>query len=578
MHLHMIYVLKFSQNFSFNKALAFFGLIFCFCFNFVSAIEPSDEALKSRILYLLKAGKETFALELYQDFYKLKSRHDADLLEQIATIIIEQGFYSDSAESQVLSIFGAGISNNEKMLGVLKAGISSRQPEIQLISLNFLSAFHHDDADRALKQAMNSDHLLIRLEAGIHLAEQKSPVIASQIESLMNKVDEALYPLFPQFFALIGTQEAIKTLSRMLNHRLEKVRVQAIISAANHNRDDLSPIIRKLSSQTSALQQEATAYAFGIMKDETSIPRLEVLALSNSENVKLSSLLALYRLGQKHRQTEIETLAKNLDLFAIYMLSEMEGSEPLLKSLSRHEDLNVRVNAAIALLKSKNPQSSPSLMEVLIRDSRDLAFLETRSIGSSLKALKSTPSASQNFKDNEIMHEIALSMREDILTKASKLPEMEFLRIAKTILDMQQNELVPRVTYLIENLQTKESIELLKTYSQKAGAPLIRNYCNLALFRLKEPGHYRENLEAFVLKEYKTDLIQFRQFLPFEMRAKGSEYQLTPRDTSRLLVEVFEALTLRQDEQGINTLLYAIQHGNSNNKYALAGLLMHAVR
>jgi len=574
----MIYVLKFFQNFLFYKTLAFLGLIFCLCLNFISAEGPTDDALKSRILYLLKTGKESLALELYQDYYKLKKRHDSILLEQIATLLIEQGFNSDTAESQVLSIYGAGISNNEKMLDILKTGISAKQPEVQLICLNFLSSFHHDDADRALKQAMNSDYLLIRLEAGFHLAEQKSPAIASQIESLMHKVDEALLPLFPQFFALIGTHDAIKTLSRLLNHRLEKVRVQAIISAANHNRDDLSPIIRKLASQISVLQQEAACYAFGIMKDETSIPRLETLALSNSENVRLSSLLALYRLGQKKRQNEIEAYAKNLNLFAIYMLSEMEGVEPLLISLSRHEDLNVRVNATIALLKVKNSQATPCLMEILIRDSRDLAFLETHSMGSSLKCWKSTPSASQNFKDNEILHEISLSMREEILSRAQELPEKEFLNIAKTLFETHQNELIPKLVSLVERLQTKESIELLKIYSQKAGAPLIRNYCNLALFRLKEQGSYRENLEAFVLKEYKTDLIQFRQFLPFEMRLRSSEYQLTPRDTSRLLVEIFEALTLRQDEQGINTLLYVIQYGNSKNKYALAGLLMHAVR
>ena len=574
----MIYILKFSQNFLLHKLFALLTLIFCFSVCTTTAEEPSDEALKSRILYLLKTGKEIAALDLYQDYYKQKKRHDSDLLEQIAMILIEQGFNSDTPEAQILSIYGAGISNNEQMLDILKAGILSKQPEVQLICLNFLSRFHHDDADVALRRAMNSEYLLIRLEAGFHLCEQKSPAIVGQIESLMNKVDEALHPLFPQFFALIGTKDAIKTLSRLLNNRHEKVRVQAIISAAKVNRDDLAPIIRKLASQSSVLQQEAAAYAFYKMKDEVSIPRLETLAKSNAESVKLSALKALYHLGQKTRLSEIEAFARELNLYAIYMLSEIPESEPLLLILKEHEQLNVRINANLALLKLKNPKAMPGIMEILIRDHRDLAYLENQSMAGTLKYLKATPSASQNLKNNEMYREISLSMREEILSEAAHLPESDFLNIAKILFDTHQNELIPRLVFLLENLQTKETIVLLKQYSQKAGAPLIRNYCNLALFRLKETGPYRENLEKFIFQEYKTDLIQFRPFLSFEMRSRESHYQLTPRDTSRLLIDSFEALTLMQDEQGINILLQAIQHGNSKNKYALAGLLMHAAR
>lgn len=574
----MTYILKFSQNFLFYNFFAFLTLIFCFGASSISAIEPTDEALKSRILYLLKTGKESAALDLYQDYYKQKNKHDSDLLEQIALILIEQGFNSDTPEAQVLSIYGAGISNNEQMLDILKAGISSKQPEVQLICLNFLSRFHHDDADAALRRAMNSDYLLIRLEAGFHLCGQKSHAIVGQIESLMNKVDESLHPLFPQFFALIGTRDAIKTLSRLLNNRQEKVRVQAMISAANVNRDDLAPIIRKLASQSSVLQQEAGAYAFYKMKDEASIPRLEILALSNAENVKLSALKALYHLGQKNRLNEIEALARELNLYAIYMLSEIPESEPVLLTLKEHEQLNVRINANLALLKLKNPKAMPGIMEILIRDHRDLAYLENQSMAGTLKYLKATPSASINLKNNEMYREISLSIREEILSEASHLPESDFLNIAKILFDTHQNELIPRLVFLIENLQTKEAIELLKHYSQKTGAPLIRNYCNLALFRLKEVGPYRDILEKFIFQEYKTDLIQFRPFLSFEMRSRESQYQLTPRDTSRLLIDSFEALTLMQDEQGINILLQAIQHGNSKNKYALAGLLMHAAR
>jgi HEAT repeat protein len=561
---------KFSQKFSF-RILLLFTLFF-------ASLTADDEILRSRILYLLKTGKESTAFSLYDDYYKEKGSHDGELLEQIGLILIENGYRSDKSENKLLAIFGAGISMNEKMLTILKEALSSDNPQIQLVALNFLARFHHDEGDQSLNQAMNSNFLPIRLEAGLHLAEQKAPKVAPQIEALMVKVDPELTPLFPQLFGLIGTEEAIKILKRLLNHPNERVRAAAIISAAENERDDLLPTIRILASHANIIEQEAACYAFGLLKDESSIPRLEVLALSNAPNVRLSSLFALYRLGQKTRQKEIEAMAKELDLSAIFLLSEMEESLPLLIQLSHHEQLNVRLNASYALLQLRNGQAVSGLTEVLVRDGRDLAVLDSASVGSTLKCLKATPSAFQNFKDNAAMHEVSLKLKELLLQEAIHLPEKEFLILAKTLFDTNQNELIPLLVLLLEDLKTKEAIELLLQYSQKAGAPLIRNYCNLALFRLKEEGPFRENLNKFILQQCQNDLINFRPLLPFAMRRQNTLYQLTPEDSSKLLIEAFEAITLRQDEAGINLLLYAIRYGNIRNRYALAGLLMHAAR
>lgn len=557
-----------------NLLIPFFFLFSTSAFS----IDPSVEILRSRILYLLKTGKEAMSFELYQQHYKDAQCHDPDLLEQMALILLEKGFYSTVPECKLLSIYGAGISANEKMLDLLKLSLSSEHPYCQLIGLNFLSRLHHDEADALLMRAMNSNYLGVRLEAAFHLAEQKAPKIVGQLESLMCKVDPELASLFPQFFALIGTKDAIKILSRLLNHQNEKVRIEAMISAANHKRDDLLPIIRKLATHQSALQLEAAAFALGKMKDELSIPRLETLATSNSSQVRLTSLQALYRLGQKTRVKEIEAMAKNLDLFAIYMLFEMEEGTSCLLELSQHEDLSVRINAAVALIKLNTPIAVKSIGEILIRDMRDLAFIETRSPCGTLTCLKVVPSASQNCKNEELIHELSLKLREEILIQTLKLPETEFLNIAKHIFESDQNELTALLVSLIETLNSKNAIELLKFYQQKAGAPLVRNYCNLALYRLSEKGPYEENIKKFILQECKRDLIEFRPFLPFEMRNPHAHYGLTPEDSSRLLIESFEALAVTREESGINLLLHAIEHGNSNNKYVLLGLLMHAIR
>ena len=521
---------------------------------------------------------EKNGFELYRNYFKEKGHHDGELLEQIALILIEKGFNSNIAEAKVLALFGAGISQDERLLPLLKMGILSRDPKIQLISINFLSRLQNDEADMALNDAMLSDFLEIRFEASFHLATKKALKIVGKIESLMQKVNEAATPLFPQFFALIGTHEAIKTLVRLINHPNEKVRVQAILSAADHERDDLLPIIKKLSMHHGTHQQEALAYAFGKLKDESSIEKLESLAVSNIPSTRLSALHALYCLGQKSRVLEITNMAKELDLFAISLLGSMEECSPLLISLSRHEHFNVRLNASIALLKLKNEACLPVLVEILIKDSRDLAYLETKSLGFTLSCFKGVPSAAQNFKEMEMLHELSRHFCEDVLIEATHLKQNDFIDLAKKIFDSNQNALIPRLVSLLEELQTNEAIELLKMYQQKPGAPLIRNYCNLALFRLRVPGPYRDNLEKFIEKECQVEMIEFRPLLPFAIRSNDSHFQLTPQDTSKLLIEVFEALTLKQDAFGIDMLLHAIENGNQNNKYALAGLLMHATR
>jgi hypothetical protein len=128
----------------------------------------------------------------------------------------------------------------------------------------------------------------------------------------------------------------------------------------------------------------------------------------------------------------------------------------------------------------------------------------------------------------------------------------------------------------LETLKSPATIQLLKEEQQKAGSPLIRNYCNLALYRLQEEGPYAQLLYDWVSKQYKEDLIRFRPFFSWGKRETPSTFQLNPEETSKLLIESFEALTASQNDEGITMLLQAIRYGNGKNRYALAGMLMRA--
>jgi len=529
-----------------------------------------------RILYLMQSGDTKTALEMYQDYYESHQKHDRELLQQIGMVLLDQGYRSSDPETQLLTLFGAGISANEKTLYIIEEGIKNPQPQLQLVSLNLLMRFQNEYADEALIQAMSSPALIIRLECAYHLCEQKMPLAVPQTEALMNKLDKEFLPLFPQFYAMVGDDRSMKILRRFLANPDERVRIETIRCIALYGRDDLLPAVRLLATHHNFSQLETCAAALGVMSDKTSLPRLQELTSSSCNNVRLAALYALYILGQRDACAEIAHHAKTGDLFAINLLGNFPGSEDLLWTLSQTDNTQIRINAALALLERQDPRCLPIISTILIPDMRDIALLKLSSRGKSLSSWKVVSSAKENFAKNSIDYEISLAMREELLNKSINLPEKDFLSLAQCLFEKEQNDLIPALVDLLENLQTPDAIALLKKYQQKAGAPLIRNYCNLALYRLKEPGNYGETLQSWVLQQQHTDLIRFRALVPRDLQTANTSYQLTPEETSRLLIGAFEALTQNQDDHSIHVLLEAIKNGNPKNKYALAGLLIRA--
>lgn len=543
---------------------------------------PNTHIPTGRMLYLIQVGKPKEAISLYQAEYALAKRHNFDLLQQIGLGIIEEGSQSSDPESQLLAFFGAAISCHEQMLHILVDGVRNRNPQLQLVALNLLVQNQSDAVEEGLIRAAASSFLPIRLEAVYHLALRKHPLAVSQVECLMYKMPPEIQPLFPQIFAMVGNDQATKLLRRLFSSPLDSLRVAAIISSAKHGRDDMLPQIRRLATHFNAAQQEACAYALGIMHDEASASKLEKLLQSSSTPVSLAACQALYRLGRLEMRQQVQKIALSSDrdsLFAIGVLGSMPGSEDSLAQLMNHPNIHVRLNASLALLERNDPRCLPGLLEILIHDARDLAFVQTESTGQALSAWKAVPSATQNLKETPIAYELSIALREEILSRTrTLLKEADFLALADHLFDKQQADLVPTLVRLLQDLNTANAVELLKKHQQKLGAPLIRHYCNLALYRLKVPGPFAENLRAWVKEQSHLDLISFRPLVPWEMRTEATGYQLTPKESSRLLVEAFEAFAAQQDEPGIEVLIDAILNGNQKNKYALAGLLIRATQ
>jgi HEAT repeat protein len=560
-----------------NNLKNLFVLFALFCCASLSAEAVDTLQNKNHILFLMRTGNISKAVNAYRTYQKQSGQHDYELIQEMGLLLLDQGYHSSDPETRIMTTFGAGISQNERALYILEGGMDSGAPELQLVSLNFLSQYQNDAADEALHHAMIASHPLIRLEAAFMLAQKKAPRAFPYAESLMYRFDEALMPLFPQFFAMIGSDEATRMLRKLMSHADQEVRVAAILSSAKFERDDLLPKIRTLATHGEKAQQEACAFALGALLDQTSIPRLKILSQSSIPPVRLAAWNSLHSLGCKEYKGFIEGAAKENDIFAISLLGEIEGSENVLASLVSSSNIQIKINAGYALLQRRDPRCLPALVDMLIMDSRGLILSKTASKGKSLTAIRATPSGKQNFKDDPYAFELSLHLREDILDEALDLPEQSFLQLAKLIFLRQQNDLVPLTTNLLQKLRTQGAITLLKEHQQQPGAPLIRNYCNLALYNMKEKGPYGDNIRTWIGNMHNEELIRFRPFLPRELRDQEDTYQLTPQDNSSLLIASFESFVANRDEQGVDILLEAIDKGNKKNKYALAGLLMRCV-
>lgn len=531
---------------------------------------------KRQILYLMQTDKTEKALDLYIKLYKTQG-HDLTILQNISTILLEKGSKNIDPEIQKLTMYGAGISGSTHALKILEEGFYSNNPEIQLISLHFLSFLHEDRIQFLLNESMSSPFIQIRMEALYQMAERKHPSSVGHIESLMHRLPKEVKFFFPHLFAMIATPEAIQYLKHFLYDEQLPVRIEAILGAAHFGKDELLPMIQKKLTHTNIAELEAAIYAILRFQDSSSVDKIKKTSLQPSINVKLASHFTLFNLGEETAKTFIENEAKKNNLFAISLLAEIPGSETILKSLINSHNIEVRINSAISLLRLKDSSCIPVLKDIFIKDYRDISLQPFYSLGRTMMYFKVAFSSEQIYKDNPTYLALALNIKEHILRLALELEEKDFLQVADMIFDNMQNDLVPLLIHLIENIRSKESINLLKEKSQKPGAPLIRDYCNLALFRIKEEGNYEEYIRNWIFSQKNENIIELRPFLPRQYRIDSSMFELSAEEKTRLLVEMYQAISIRQNDKNILTVVEALKTGNPKNRYALAGILLKAI-
>lgn len=539
-----------------------------------------QEIDRRQITYLFQSNEMNLAFELYDQHKAALGKHDFEVLQQMAHLFLQEGANTNDPEKQLLSLYGCSIAGSSHSLDVLESFLKSQHPQTQAASIQLIGQMQEDRSSDLLNKAMSSEFFPVRMEAAFQLSLRKHPSACGQIEGLMYRVPKEFRFFFPRFFALIGTADAASVLKHLLSDPTLSVRIEAILSAAQFGRDDLLPLIRARATHLNHAEQEACIAALGSLNDSRSIPLLHKCTKSASPNVQLASLFALHALGEPSAKDRICEWARAKNLFAISLLGQLPDTQEVLAELIKEKDMQVHLNATLGLLRQKDRRCLPSLYEILLPGSRDLGLMPQFSVGRSLTTWKFMPSAKQKGKEEGFdLEALSLDIREQILTESLELPEEDFLEIAEIIFESKQSELIPLLVSLLENLQTEKAIRLLEKMSERAGVPLTRSYCNLALFRLFHREEDLKQIREWVTSKQHNELIRFRPTVPLKQRQQtASHFELTPEESSRLLIEMYQALADRHDDKGIDILLDGIRSGNSKNRPVLAGLLLRALQ
>ncbi|MDN3508043.1 MAG: hypothetical protein P0S94_03895 [Simkaniaceae bacterium] len=549
---------------------------------FLLAISLSFSAVASRdhLLFMMNAGKIEMAIERYQESVKENGKHDFETLEAMGASLLEKGMDSNDPESQLLSLFGAGAAGLKSTLSLCRTAMKSKNPTIQMAAIQILAQVDDEEGSDLLALCFSSPYLPIRLEAAYAFASRRHPKAVGYINALKQKVPPQFGYLFPDLYARIGTVEATAHLKQLMNDTFIYPRLASILGAASLGRDDFIREIRNTLTHLNPAEQEAASTAVGYLGDYNSRESLKKLALTGNTDVKIAAQKALITLGDKEFITPLQTSAKQGNLFAISALSGCRESTDTLAMLITHPDPTIRTNAAISLLSCRDRRALPVIKEILSAPFYDIGFIPHYSPGRSMMHWKRVPSASVQ-KDNENEHaaQIGLSLRESLLAEVIELGDDALVHVAGHLFEKSQRDLIPLLCSLLINAKTESCLKLLSEQAQKAGAPFYRAYASLALYKIGHSETSKEAILSWVEKENKTALIQFRNIVPKKDQPSSlAQFSLTPHETSRLLLECYEAIADGHTTDGIDTLLQAIHDGNKKNRYALAGLLLKALQ
>ncbi len=151
---------------------------------------------KQQISYLMQSRQFDASLNLYQEYRASIGRHDFEILEQIAMILLIEGARSGNPEVEMSTLFGAHLGGLSHAIDILDIGINSAHPQVQTAAIQFLGSLQDDRCDALLIRSMASEFFSVRMDAAYLLALRKHKVALGQIEALMYRVPPTATRIF----------------------------------------------------------------------------------------------------------------------------------------------------------------------------------------------------------------------------------------------------------------------------------------------------------------------------------------------------------------------------------------------
>lgn len=555
--------------------LALLTLLALFATSSLAALKVATE---HRILYLSHQGQFQQALTLYKEAMKESETFEYRPLQQIALSILEHAVKSHDPLQQLLGFYGAALSVNTEAMKLLITGLEHPLPQVQLISMDLLGRLGGEESEGLLQKSASSPNLLTRLLALQILLQKQHPIALSQLESLYRKAPPVLHPIFPSFFALSHDPKAIRVLRRFLHDGNAEVRLATLHAIAEQGKEELMSQVRILIGKLDPREQEVSAYVAGKFRDRAAIPLLLAMGENNSCELLLARCLALERLGSSKKLAFCETAAKQGNLFAIQTLSEIEEGKDVLELLCKSTNLDVRYNAALALLKKKEKSALPHVLELLLEDPRDLAITRIQSPGRTLHAYRVLTSATLTSADTPILAE-SCEIRKQLLADLLVLPSEVFFEVAELLFKRQQNDLIPTVVDFLVKIGNKRAQDLLKVAQNQVGAPFVRMCCSIGLYRLDGNAHESKKLREWVMAHKTQEMVDVSATPTFNNPSSLIPgYTLSPQEDTLLFLAALEAVVEKQQTESIAMLVDLLASGNVKNQPMLAGLLLRSTQ
>ena len=534
-----------------------------------------------RIHFLIAKKEYKQAIDFYLKEVEVKGVHNPEILKDLSKTIIEESIASADSREQMLGLYGLMMSNSNDIDYDFSRLISSKDPYVQMLTIQYLSRWSEDLIETWLNKAMSSPFLQVRLLALGELVQIKSKLALSHIESLYFRLPPVFRPIFANYYAALGTPHSLKILRQMLSDPDSEMKVATLLSICQFGRDDFKEDIRRILTQPDPQVQESAIFASSVLHDLKTVDQIKPFIQSNHSNLKLAALMGLTHFHDLSQNEKIFELALQGDLFAVFALGAIEGSDEILAKLSFHPDFNVRLNVLIGLMEKKHPLAKPLMLKFLSTHSLYDGLAPNFSLGKTQNCLKVFPAYVKQFeKSKEFAHYVrgmTQMIRQQLLIQSMELKESEFLEIAQFIFEHEILDLIPPLVHLLENYHSQETIDMLKKMAQKVGSPRTRLYCLIALARLKSHAFYDQFFEWLKNQNHQS-IIQLDAFDTQESNnKKGNRFFLTPDENSQLLIEAYETLVYLHDEKCFSILLNALVHAPKQNQPVLAGLILKAL-